>query len=141
MDARERSIAWFQSLIGILQTKNSLIFFFAITQFQSLIGILQTKSTYIAKVNGKEFQSLIGILQTIIPWDIEELYNQFQSLIGILQTGSYANYFYSCYYVSIPHRYSTNQQNHNQIPSKLQRFNPSQVFYKLGRVELQPKIS
>jgi len=77
----------FQSLIGILQTHQNLLYGFLMLWFQSLIGILQT---------GEEFK-------------VYAYHTWFQSLIGILQTCPYHHHYYRYYCVSIPHRYSTNQ--------------------------------
>ena len=56
---------------------------------------------------------------------------QFQSLIGILQTGVCIVISFVAPTVSIPHRYSTNRLSASSYESRYNRFNPSQVFYKL----------
>ena len=54
--------------------------------FQSLIGILQTRSINVWSTHLSLFQSLIGILQTTVFGYIIAPHHAFQSLIGILQT-------------------------------------------------------
>ena len=73
----------------------------------------------------KMFQSLIGILQTEKScfstfWNI-----LFQSLIGILQTKKKNPKLSKMKDVSIPHRYSTNQNNNTLKLGGESSFNPS----------------
>ena len=164
----------FQSLIGILQTFFPLLGHTNIHRFnpsqvfykQEHIGeghpayqcfnpsqvFYKRSSISYSQTNTIEFQSLIGILQTLFWANIEYSKYTFQSLIGILQTLPNQNHRWECVMVSIPHRYSTNQnqQNRKELKREFQSligilqtickgvdeetsrrsFNPSQVFYK-----------